>query len=212
MPKNNVSTRNPFEALTILAVRKQWCWNIGCTTCGNRDFRVSLWEMTTKSLSPDWWYADRIESHRNRSEPSTPDWTWPLPEQRKLIERAAAARLQEIALRAERTTGWLGYVGLALLAARDVESEERLFTKAWVPQLMDMARPQEATRRWFDNPEFVLSWQSLASLVPPMDEFHRHYRTPIPITEDDPLPALSGAARTGGARPNGQGPTPRRPS
>ena len=163
---------NAFVALCTLAAKETWCWKLACTTCGHMYFRYGLMELSVGKhpdfpgwivssnhhyelhghLGPAWGFSDRHDK------PSREDQT-------ELICVLSGASISQIAKKC-RFPGWLGYLGLALSYTEPVESEAKVLTAAWVPQLLEFLPARTSSRKLLesmllDPTENQLRWQHL---------------------------------------------------
>ena len=155
--------RNAFEALCILAGRENWCWNIGCTTCGCTHFRYGfrLLAQGRDPQEPGW------SVRKNRPIPGElGDLPWRLSaeEQTALVSVLAGANLEFIARRV-KFPDWLGHLGLALYMTRELEEQAGTITAALAPQLARMCHgtAKASLESLLDRVE-RLSWQALSGV------------------------------------------------
>ena len=95
---------NAFEQLCKLASKNNWCWRIGCTTCGAQHFRAGFYYVG-QGLIPDAtsWREDRNKIHFERN--------FPKEVTNKLLSYVCEANLMNIH-KSCRFPDWLGYLGL----------------------------------------------------------------------------------------------------
>ena len=95
---------NAFEQLCELASKNNWCWRIGCTTCGAHSFREGFCYVG-QGLIPDTttWGEDRKKIHFERN--------FPKEVTNKLLSSVCEANLMNIH-KSCRFPDWLGYLGL----------------------------------------------------------------------------------------------------
>ena len=158
---------NAFEALCDLASKEEWCWRFFCTTCGHMYFRYGFRELAhgkhPHSLD---WRSGRVHHHDLHRDlgPMPPVGGWPISEQRAIAVVLAGASLKDIASHV-RFPDWLGYLGWGLLCSESFERRERLVTKAWIPQLIEMLPEQTHSRatlqELLNDPAGVLTWRHL---------------------------------------------------
>lgn len=128
---------HPFELLCAEAASKQWCWKLGCTTCGALDLRNALWRLASSLPAPP---GTRLCGE------------WPHSVQRELISQVESAPVGRIVRSAPLPDG-LGYLGMVLSITAEAESVERRLTTAWCPQLAALVNPEshligESTGSW----------------------------------------------------------------
>jgi hypothetical protein len=157
-----------FEALCILASQEGWCWHVPCTTCGNQEFRLALWELGEGRLSGEWWsLARNRRSLPQRLRHLDAFRPWPLAAQRKLIAKIAVARLVEIA-HDGRFPDWLGLLGVALLQTEDAEAVDHVLTAAWGRQLLSLlpehARSASTFAGILRDESAILTWRNLEDI------------------------------------------------
>ena len=164
--------RNAFVALCSLAAKEIWCWKLSCTTCGHGYFRYGFMELSNGKHpdSPDWIVSSNHHSElhgslgpawgfsKRRDGPSKED-------QMELICVLSGASISQIAKNC-RFPGWLGYLGLALSYTEPIESESKVLTAAWVPQLLELLPTHTSSRKLLesmllDPKENQLRWQHL---------------------------------------------------
>ena len=89
---------------------------------------------------------------------------WPITDQQTLAEILAGASLSYIA-RHVSFPDWLGYLGLGLLYTEDVECDQRILTKAWGQQLIEILPPLSRSRQHLgeiqNGPHRMLGWREL---------------------------------------------------
>lgn len=183
--------RNAFEALCILAGRENWCWNIGCTTCGCMHFRHSL-RLLAQGRDP------QEPGWPVRKDRRIPEALGDLPrqletgEQEALVGVLAGANLEFIARRV-KFPDWLGHLGLALCITREREARTGAVTAALAPQLARMCGG--ATRARLESmvtENQRLSWQALAGVEHAIDMKWRTTEESIERRLNDALAALRG--------------------
>lgn len=162
---------NAFESLSRLAASERWCWNVGCTTCGHMHFRWAF-----KSIAkgfhperPDWPIHSGSEASARfaeLNEYSTPAYEWPLSEQRSIQRAARGCILANLADELP-FPDWLGYVGLLLHYTADAERLNRVITRDYAPQLVELVASgslgERMLRLKLDKRE-ALRWQDLGAV------------------------------------------------
>ncbi len=148
---------------------ERWCWKVNCSTCGHAYFRLAFREIL-RGNHPDSlnWSVSGYCLHgliEFDSDPLPRIGQWPMPHQSALARILAGASLEWIA-RNTSYPDWIGFLGLGLLYCEDAERKERLLTRAWAPQLLQMLPTDAPSRVWLeklsaDEPQEVLSWQQL---------------------------------------------------
>lgn len=163
--------RSPFEALCELAAREHWCWKIICTTCGHMCFRYGFRELSRGKhpSSPGWLVSRHDPDLYSGGEPRELGplpllGGWSIESQRALASVLVNACLSDIRSEA-RFPDWLGYLGLGLFYCKDSERYDRLLTKQWAPQLLEMlprhARSRSNLREILNDPKRFLTWSYL---------------------------------------------------
>jgi hypothetical protein len=165
--------RSAFEYLCVLASREQWCWKVGCTTCGHGVFRWAFRALAAgrhpldATWSVHWGRGATSTRLAARNGPLPPSGGWPLAEQERLQRIVARATVANIA-RETRFPDWLGYLGLALLYTEAAEQRDRVLTQALVPQLRELVLEQSPGACLLDelvNPEGQrLDWRQLETI------------------------------------------------
>lgn len=161
------SRRNAFTALCNLASNESWCWKITCTTCGHMYFRYGFQELILGKHpdSSDWLsgknHHDDLQINMG---PMPTLGSWPLAKQRSLASILTDASPKEISSIA-RFPDWLGYLGLGLLYTEAAETGQRLITKRWVPDLIEMLEPNCNSRIQLEHiihdTSKILTWEFL---------------------------------------------------
>lgn len=152
-----------FEKLCLIASRKNWCADIGCTTCGHMEFRRA-WPLLARGYEPGTREWDRASDLLGGPPADLPESLSMLD--RDALSRALAdTRLEVIGGKCKSVT-WLMYMGLGLYATERIEAETKRLTRAWVPQLLRMVEPEQA--RWLEelarDADRVLRWSDLAGI------------------------------------------------
>ena len=95
---------NAFEQLCRVASKENWCWRIGCTTCGAQHFRAGFYYVG-QGMIPDTatWKEDRKKIPFERN--------FPKEVTNKLLSSVCDANLMNI-YKSCRFPDWLGYLGL----------------------------------------------------------------------------------------------------
>lgn len=138
---------NAFEAMCRKASAENWCWNLGCTTCGNQDFRYGLTQIALgrHPASPEWdtfntRAGDALDGASIRSIVG-----WPDDMKETLADALTGSSLKTIG-RENKYPDWLGYMGVVLhMVGQDEEFAQHL-TKGWLPELRSMVEPRSMGR------------------------------------------------------------------
>ncbi|MBP7370288.1 MAG: hypothetical protein KA902_02515 [Arenimonas sp.] len=155
---------NSFVALCLLASKERWCWNLICTTCGHMQFRYAFKEIA-KGVHPggEYWTVhqnNRDDFKRLGEMPRT----FGIEDQRTLISIFSSASIATIAKECT-FPAWLGYLGLALRYTEIAESESRILTLKWIPQILELTHQghsaQKMLREIQGESRRVLSWLDL---------------------------------------------------
>ena len=135
---------NEFERLVTVANQKRWCWNIGCTTCGNMQIRNSLELIGMGQLPEELDEADltSITLFRDKAE---------YDRDIRLSRELVKTDLQAFSGLLPRN--WLGCMGLALLrferfpiepAMQSVKERRKacwlMISSSWAEQFSDLLR------------------------------------------------------------------------
>ena len=95
---------NAFEELCRLASKNNWCWRIGCTTCGAQPFRQGF-SYIGQGLMPD------VSTWEEDKKKISFDHNFPKEVVNKLLSSVCNADLTNIH-KSCRFPDWLGYFGL----------------------------------------------------------------------------------------------------
>ena len=135
----SISTLNNFEALCELASQENWCWKLGCTTCGHAMFRYSFSELASgKSPNDSTWI---VKGHNTRLRYlSAQLGRWPkfydLKQKEIVIKICVDAEIVAISKRC-KFPDWMGYLGLVLRHMEQSPSFPKL-SECWAGQLRKM--------------------------------------------------------------------------
>lgn len=161
-PPRYTGHRHPLVALSNLAAKERWCWNLACTTCGHMHFRFAL-QHIGRGQHPD---SAAWTIHRDRGVPDSPAPRSPFPDQEQLalVTLLSTVQVSELAASAP-FPDWLGYLGLFLRYSDDAERSAGTATRNLVPQLralVEAGSPAAAhlTRLGVDNND-RLRWNDL---------------------------------------------------
>ena len=95
---------NAFEQLCRVASKENWCWRIGCTTCGAQHFRAGFYYVG-QGMIPD-------TATRREDKNKIPfKHNFPKEVTNKLLSSVCEANLMSIH-KSCRFPDWLGYLGL----------------------------------------------------------------------------------------------------
>ena len=135
--------RNAFEVIC----ESDWCWKIGCTTCGNTPFLKEL-ELRVKADNTTG-IEDVLSTASIKNLSSHYDTKLSDPISRS-IHRLGGA-------------DWLGYLGLALL-----HHPSRKVTESWASQFIELlpnnSAPISKLENILANPKMLLRWQFLEDI------------------------------------------------
>tara|TARA_Y100000768_G_C23970025_1_gene680015 strand:- start:1302 stop:1838 length:537 start_codon:yes stop_codon:yes gene_type:complete len=95
---------NAFEQLCRVASKENWCWRIGCTTCGGQHFRLGFYYVG-QGLMPD------VATWRQDKKKIPFEGNFPKEVTNKLLSSVCDANLMSIH-RWCLFPDWLGYLGL----------------------------------------------------------------------------------------------------
>ena len=162
------SLDHPFEALCALAARDRWCWNLVCTTCGHMYFRYAFMELLAGGHPQSSNWVTRQNNNRLMDQKLgnaiRAIRVLSIEEQARLSQFFAGASLIKIAGQCP-FPDWLGYLGVALCYTEQAEQRDKLLTRTWLPQLLDMvpeASPgKEEMQKRCVNQNFTLTWYQL---------------------------------------------------
>jgi len=155
---------NAFLAMARLADRHDWCWRIGCTTCGCHQFRVGFHELA-RGVHPgsEEWRLTRGPAEFEGTSEQLLRFTETeqgaiagIVSQVSLVDLDASCRWPE----------WVGYLGLALAFTEECERESGILTRSLVPQFTALVSPQERERLFkrLRHGEERLRWEDLAMI------------------------------------------------
>jgi hypothetical protein len=128
---------NAFEEVCKLASNENWCWKLGCTTCGCLHFRYSFQELARgKSPSDRNWL---VYSRRTNYAATLGDFPrqYSDEEKRQVLVICKNASLKRISEEC-RFPDWLGYLGLILERMNSDLDEYREVSQTWTQQLADI--------------------------------------------------------------------------
>lgn len=151
---NFVWSDTAFERLCELADADDWCWKLGCTTCGAMFLRYGLRELT---LGRDPGVRGWVTRRRLRSDvldtrvgPMAGREPWGLAEQQRLIDVVATARVDQIVRQCQWPNG-LGYLGFVLDVCSSAEWMDRTLTRQWGDRLASLLPARNALGREFSE-------------------------------------------------------------
>ena len=116
-----VEKLNSFQAICDIATEEQWCWNLGCGTCGHMNFVKSLLLLIDEKVPNTLLYRDYKELLFSRAD--------------KLQEKVKNIDIDYFA-KNYKSPRFLAYLGLCLHYTRTYEIMNRKLTKLWVPQMI----------------------------------------------------------------------------
>lgn len=159
---------HPFEALCALAARDRWCWNLVCTTCGHMYFRYAFMELLANGHPQSSNWVTRQNNNRLMDQKLgnaiREIRDLPIEEQARLSQIFAGATLSKIAAKCP-FPDWLGYLGVALCYTEQAEQRDKLLTRTWLPQLLDMVPEEspwkEEMQNHYTNQNFTMNWYQL---------------------------------------------------
>ena len=114
---------HPFTILSKGACSKNLCWKLSCTTC----WCMEIMDMMTKLCWDKFKRLDRNHNHNN------------IIQQKRLIEKVKDLSIKEL-VEESCFPDCLGHLGLVLSATEDAEREERILTKVWIPQFLELSK------------------------------------------------------------------------
>ena len=116
-----VEKLNSFQAICDIATEEQWCWNLGCGTCGHMNFVKSLLLLIDEKEPYPLHGKDCKELLFSRAD--------------KLQEKVKDTNIDYFA-KNYKSPRFLAYLGLCLHYTRTYEIMNRKLTKLWVPQII----------------------------------------------------------------------------
>ena len=116
-----VEKLNSFQAICDIATEEQWCWHLGCGTCGHMNFVKSLLLLIDEKVPNTLLYRDYKELLFSRAD--------------KLQEKVKNIDIDYFA-KNYKSPRFLAYLGLCLHYTKTYEIMNRKLTKLWVPQLI----------------------------------------------------------------------------
>ena len=116
-----VEKLNSFQAICDIATEEQWCWHLGCGTCGHMNFVKSLLLLIDEKVTNTLLYRDYKELLFSRAD--------------KLQEKVKNIDIDYFA-KNYKSPRFLAYLGLCLHYTKTFEIMNRKLTKLWVPQLI----------------------------------------------------------------------------
>jgi hypothetical protein len=132
---------HPYNAVCNIASDENWCWKIGCTTCGCMHFRYAFYELMIGRHPDDADWQTRSEKRGlGKSVGDLFDISKQVGQSAELLQILASADLVGIA-RSCKYPDYLGYFGLAADFLSDAERRTRTLTSSWVPQLAKLVPP-----------------------------------------------------------------------
>jgi hypothetical protein len=157
--RRKIEITNPFEALCVLASRRNYCWKLYCTTCGAMDIRTGFM-LIAKGYHPQPssfnWDLELYKLKRSMSR----DWTEEMTT--KFISELSNASLEFIS---DNCTfpDWLGYLGLILHQFHYDFSNRIKISNAWKPQLDAIVKKIQVHQRIDTRIDDIalLTWESL---------------------------------------------------
>lgn len=132
----------PYLALSELAGRERWCWNLGCTTCGCMHLRQGL-ACVGLGLHPDdpeW----PIHRRSTGTPPVLADMDWWRPDaglQARVANEAAAVSLDDLSDRVP-FPDWLGHLGVVLQGCAESEARDAVLSRSIVAQAREKLGPE----------------------------------------------------------------------
>lgn len=128
---------NAFEEVCILASTENWCWKLGCTTCGCLHFRYSFREIARGNSPSD--RAWQIHARRTSYASTLGDFPrlYTEDEQGQILGICKKASLRRISEECS-FPDWLGYLGLILERMNSDLEEYREVSQTWCQQLADI--------------------------------------------------------------------------
>ena len=137
------SNRNAFEAIC----ESDWCWKIGCTTCGNTPF---LKELERRVKTDNTTGIEDVLSTASLQNISSHYETKLSDSISRSIHRLGGA-------------DWLGYLGLTLL-----HHPSRKVTESWASQFIELlpnnSAPISNLENILANPKMLLRWRFLEDI------------------------------------------------
>ena len=116
-----VEKLNSFQEICDIATDEQWCWHLGCGTCGHMNFVKSLLLLIDEKVPNTLLYRDYKELLFSRAD--------------KLQEKVKDIDIDYFA-KNYKSPRFLAYLGLCLHYTKTYEIMNRKLTKLWVPQLI----------------------------------------------------------------------------
>lgn len=151
---------NAFEAMCRLADSENWCWKIGCTTCGAIDFRKGLYELHLgrHPLGQEWRAHERVRHSAERFSDFA-NLAATIEGSVNVYEILCGANPANIVNSCSMPSA-LGYISLALLFTQRLEEERGELTRKWKPVLdnefaMPVSLSNGKTLTWRDLRPFA---------------------------------------------------------
>ena len=118
-----VEKLNSFQAICDIATEEQWCWNLGCGTCGHMNFVKSLLLLIDEKEPYPFYVRDCKELLFSRAD--------------KLQEKVKDTNIDYFA-KNYKSPRFLAYLGLCIHYAKEKEEDNRILTESWTPQLIKL--------------------------------------------------------------------------
>ena len=132
---------NAFDALCLLASGDNWCWHIGCTTCGTMYFRHGFKKLG-KGIYPGSKRWNVYSKRNSRLGPIPFDLSDDV--RRKTLQICTGSKVSFLAKYC-RFPDWLGHLGMALFHLRLNEEVYFEAEENWARQLLEiLPRDSEA--------------------------------------------------------------------
>ena len=124
--------KNNFEILCQLASKNNWCWTIGCTTCGCWDIRAGFY-----AIAKD---IDLINIESIKIKENYRDLNY--SDANKIINIVSEANL-DVIKKDCKFPDWLGYIGLVfnLIVPIVFPFDREKLLEAFCPQFISMLHP-----------------------------------------------------------------------
>ena len=123
-----VEKLNSFQAICDIATEEQWCWHLGCGTCGHLNFVKSLLLLIDEKEP----YPTHVRDYKkllfSRAD--------------KLQEKVKDIDIDYFA-KSYKSPRFLAYLGLCIHYAKEKEEDNRILTESWTPQLIKLIQNEK---------------------------------------------------------------------
>lgn len=153
---------NAFEMVCKLASDQNWCWSLGCTTCGNTHFRYAFVELARGNVPSDksWAVSGRITDYAATLGPFPREFN--KDQKVKVLDICNKADL-DIISGSCRFPDWLGFLGVILhyMSSIPETNAYKNVSQNWADQLLHFIPENSILRQQI---EFCVQGKMLLSL------------------------------------------------